>query len=342
VVDGSAPEGTVTPDAAQPDAAQPDAAQSDAAQPDAAQPDAAQPDAAQPDVAQPDVDLCSPNPCLHGGTCTAGGGSYTCTCTAGWKGTTCQTPSYCDVLYRTTGTFRTTNAPLIGQFTKAVGTNASLPSFKPARTTPFTPKVFPSGFVRLRFPNLKGAPAAGAVKLVEYYLPMEFSVTSLGTKVNTDIDHSAGMLKLGGTPQVIGDPPVLSRGCAAVASGTLSGTKLTWGKCSAVPDGTTSWTFTKAQSNDPGCLHRMSSWGNVNCTSGFCGMVTGLGNQRETWDQLLNAFQFTGTNLATATFSMAEVQTPNTTSVKTYVTIKATSVVKVECDTAGPVACDEQ
>jgi hypothetical protein len=252
------------------------------------------------------------------------------------------TASYCDVLYRITGTFKTTNAPLIGTFTKAVGTNASLPQFNPARTTPFTATAFPSGFIRLRFPNLGGAPAAGPVKVVEYFLPMEFSTSTLGTTVNTDVDHSAGLLQLSGTPQVIGDPPALSRGCAAVASGTLSGTTLTWDSCSAAPDDTTSWTFSKAQSADPGCLQRMSSWGNVNCTSGLCGMVTGLGNQRETWDQMLNSFQFTGTNLATATFSMAEVQTPNTNNVKTYVAFTASSVVKIECDTAGPVVCDEQ
>ena len=345
----TSPATDATPDAAQldagqPDAVQPDAVQPDAAQPDAGQPDAGQPDAAQPDAAQPDATAigCTPNPCQHGGSCTPTAGGYTCTCAAGWKGPTCMTPSYCDVVYRVSGSFHTTNAPLIGQFTKAVGTNASLPPFSPARTTPFTPTAFANGFMRLRFPNLGGAPAPGMVALVEYYMPMEFSVTTLGTTVNTDVDHSAGMLQLSGTPPVIGDPPTLSRGCAAVASGTLTGTTLAWGSCSAVPDGTTSWTFTKAQSSDPGCLHRMSSFGNVSCTSGLCGMVGGLGNQRETWDQMLSSFQFSGSNLATATFTMAEVQTPNTTNVRTYVAITATSVVKVECDTAGPLTCDEQ
>lgn len=57
---------------------------------------------------------------------------------------------------------------------------------------------------------------------------------------------------------------------------------------------------------------------------------------------MLKSFQFSGANLASATFTMAEVQTPNTTNVITYVVITATGVVKVECDTAGPLTCDEQ
>jgi hypothetical protein len=286
---------------------------------------------------------CSPNPCQHGGTCAPTSSGFACTCTAGWKGTTCQTASYCDVVYRVTGAFHTTDAPLIGEFTKAVGTNAGSPSFNPARTTPFTPTAFGKGFMRLRFPNLAGAPAAGVVKIVEYYMPMEFSVTTLGTTVNTDVDHSAGMLQLGGTPQTIADPPVLGRTCGTVGSGTLTGTTLAWDTCGATPSGQVTWTFASAQSSDPGCLHRMSVWGNVNCSAGLCNLVPGTGNQRQTWDQKLNAFSFSSANLATATFTMAEIQTPNATGVKTYIALTATSVIKVECDTTvDPLSCDEQ
>jgi hypothetical protein len=317
-----------------------------APKPDTAKPlDAAKaPDAKKPDAA-PTLDggnACAPNPCQHGGTCTSTSGGPSCTCTAGWKGTICQTATYCDVLYRLTGTFHTTNAPLIGQFSKTVGTNAALPPFSPTRTTPFTPAAFPSGYIRLRFPNGSGVPVAGPVSIVEYFMPMEFSVTTAGTTVNTNVDHSAGLLQLGGTPPKIGDPPALGRACAAVASGTLSGTTLTWSACSAVPTGAASWTFSNAVSGDAGCLHRMSVWGNVNCTAGFCSFVSGLGNQRETWDQMLQPFTFSGTNLATATFTMAEVQTPNSTNVNTYIAFAATSVVKVECDTTSPITCDEQ
>ena len=39
---------------------------------------------------------------------------------------------------------------------------------------------------------------------------------------------------------------------------------------------------------------------------------------------------------------MAEVQTPNSTNVNTYIAFAATSVVKVECDTTSPITCDEQ
>jgi len=286
---------------------------------------------------------CSPNPCQHGGTCSPTSAGFTCGCTAGWKGTLCETASYCDVLYRVTGTFHTTEAPLIGQFSKTVGTNATQPSFNPASTTPFTPSAFPKGFLRLRFPNAAGAPAAGPVKIIEYFMPMEFSVNTVGTVVNTDVDHSAGLLQLSGSPQAIGNPPALGRTCAAVASGTLTGTTLTWETCGANPDNSIDWTFAKAVSGDPGCLHRMSVWGNVNCSAGLCNLVPGTGNQRQTWDQKLKSFVFSGTNLATATFTMEEVQTPNVTSVKTFIGLKATSVVKVECDTTGnPLVCDEQ
>jgi len=250
--------------------------------------------------------------------------------------------SYCDVVYRMAGVFKTTDAPLIGQFTKNVGSNATVPSFDPAKTTPFTPTAFTAGFMRLRFPSVNGAPAAGTVRIVEAYMPMEFTVNSLGTNVVTDIDQSAGLLALAGSPLAIGDPPTLSRTCGTVATGTLSGTTLTWAACSAIPDNTTTWTFAKAQSNDPGCMHRMSTYGHVKCTAGFCNLVTGTGNQRQTWDQKLNAFTFSGTNYATATFTMAEVQSPNLTSVKTFLSFAAQSVIKVECDTAAPLTCDEQ
>jgi hypothetical protein len=331
----------VKPDAPKPS---PDGPAPDGAKPDAPKP---QPDGApKPDAPKPQPDgpktACSPNPCLNGGTCSVTSSGFSCACAAGWKGTTCQTASFCDVVYRVNAVFKTTDAPIIGQFTKNVGTNAATPPFNPARTTPFTPAAFAAGFMRLRFPSLNGVPAAGPVKIVELYMPMEFGVNSLGTNVNTDIDQSAGMLALAGTPPQIGDPPTLSRACAPVASGTLTGTTLSWGACSAVPDNTTTWTFAKAVSGDPGCLNRMSTWGNVTCTSGMCGLVSGTGNQRQTWDQKLNSFTFSGTNYATATFTMAEVQTPNVTGVKTFSSYSATSVVKVECDNSAPLTCDEK
>jgi len=86
----------------------------------------------------------------------------------------------------------------------------------------------------------------------------------------------------------------------------------------------------------------MSVWGNVTCASGFCNLVPGTGNQRQTWDQKLNTFTFSGTNYATATFTMAEVQAPNLTDVKTFLALTATGVLKVECDSAAPLTCDEK
>src|SRR5436190_5842568 len=36
-------------------------------------------------------DHCSPNPCIHGGTCENGAAGYTCQCAPGYTGTSCET-----------------------------------------------------------------------------------------------------------------------------------------------------------------------------------------------------------------------------------------------------------
>ena len=50
------------------------------------------PDAATtPDAEDGGSDPCAPNPCLHGGSCSAAGDQFTCQCVAGWEGPTCAT-----------------------------------------------------------------------------------------------------------------------------------------------------------------------------------------------------------------------------------------------------------
>jgi len=38
-----------------------------------------------------DIDDCTPDPCLHGGTCVDGVNKYTCTCAPGYEDINCQT-----------------------------------------------------------------------------------------------------------------------------------------------------------------------------------------------------------------------------------------------------------
>ena len=41
-----------------------------------------------------DIDLCSPNPCHNGGTCTDKGNDFSCDCPGGYNGDTCGTGKF--------------------------------------------------------------------------------------------------------------------------------------------------------------------------------------------------------------------------------------------------------
>lgn len=261
---------------------------------------------------------------------------------------------YVDVLYRLAGTFRIANTPFgAGDTTQMVGTNGSLPMFATAgATTPFTVVPFSNGFVRLRFPNVgtgsTPVPGTGAIRLLEWYMPNEFSVgmgMTLSPRVDTNVDHSAGLLGL--VMNNIPANPTLSRACASVADGTLAGTTLTWAACGVTPTGTTSFTVARAQAPAgmaAGCLRRMSVWGNIRCSAGGCGLVPAgsLGDQRATWDQPLRGFAFNGSNFATASFTMPEVQIPNDVSTTTWIAITSATPQRLECGTDASITCNEQ
>ena len=71
-----------------------------------------------------------------------------------------------------------------------------------------------------------------------------------------------------------------------------------------------------------------------------------LGNQRATWDQFLKTFTFAqATDYLTATFSMPEVQVPESTSetqTRTWVTITSATPIHYECGPPASLTCDEQ
>jgi CUB/sushi domain-containing protein len=263
-----------------------------------------------------------------------------------------QEPVYCDVLYRLNGQFRVSDAPqTCGDTTTSATLNNANPSLSGGATTPFTiTSEFRRAFMRLRFPASGGEPVAGNVSLVEYYLPIEFMVDCTGADVTTNVDHSVGLLGMTGTPPTIPVSPSLSRPCTAWGTGVLAGTTLDWSACTVIPFASgNAWSHDDAQAEagdtTTACAMRMSVWGSVTCDGWACGFVPGRGNQRATWDQLLLNFTFSGTDYRTATFTMPEVQAPESTSeteTRVWVAITLATPEHVECGTASELTCDEE
>jgi len=282
-----------------------------------------------------------------------GAGSVTCQADGSWSDVapTCE-PSHCDVVYAVTGQFRVSDAPMsCGNTSSVAEQNQTTPSLEGSETTPFThTSSFQRAFIRLRFPESGGDPAAGDVQLVEYYLPIEFVTNCTGATVTTDVDHSVGLLAMSGSPPEIPASPSVSRPCQGWATGALSGTTLDWSACTVVPPSSgLDWSHDDAQAGagdtTTSCAMRMSVWGHVGCSGWACGFVPSTGNQRNTWDQLLNQFAFSGTAYRTATFSMPEVQIPESTSeteTRTWITIDLATPIHVECGAAATLTCDEQ
>ncbi len=257
-----------------------------------------------------------------------------------------------------------------------VGTNCAAPrrgtGGGTAVASPFTPAAFPRGFVRLRFPASGGAPTAGAIEVIEYYVPIEFTVSSAGsTMVETNVDHSAGLLRYATTGCASGvsgcltgvsdtAAPALDRRCAPVASGTVAGTSVSWGACAVSTPAPCSGTgctasmaqlnWTPAMSQDsamgPGCLTNANSWGGVYCASGFCAFVPGTGAPvNATWDQRLPTMTFSSTDYGATgtTLTLTEMTIPDDPNdVYSGTQIVTATAVHVECGALAALTCDEE
>ena len=73
--------------------------------------------------------------------------------------------------------------------------------------------------------------------------------------------------------------------------------------------------------------------------------AAGKGDAYQHWNQPLSALVFNGTDLKTATFTMARMQIPNDTNQSTtWLAITASSIVTTECGSvpATSLTCDEQ
>jgi hypothetical protein len=231
--------------------------------------------------------------------------------------------------------------------------------------------------VRLRFEaNTEGtAPAANpTVQLIEYYMPIEFVVSTGDTDVTTNVDHSMGLLgttTTGCIPEADAclpdnDSLALNRTCTAIATGSADGTALAWDACNVVdyPGASTStsvapsadqmsWTSAEAQvtgaaADSPGCGHNMSNVGNVTCEGTWCIFVPEetLGVQNNTWDQVLPGFSFSSTTYQSATVTIPEFIVPDEMSdvySGEHVNVGSGSAAAshMECGTLAELTCDE-
>lgn len=331
-------------------------------------------------------------------TCSAGytmTGSATRTCAVGgWSGSapTCTAPQrYCDVVYRTAtgttehGVFHIYNNSIAAiSASPAIGINDLLPQYGNTpnfitMNTPFTPAAYPTGWIRMRYnANAAGtAPVAGPVRLIEFFAPVDATPVNLSAgflgsiSVRIAIDGAAGLLQTttvgcpGGAarcPVLVNNTPVIQRTCGEIATGTVSGTSITWDTCSIpAPAGTTGTpnstqlNWTPAQSvampapADPGCVRDMVAWGGISClgASGLasCGSAGALTTSptSSVWDQKLPTITLSGTNYATANGTIPEFIIPETDA-NTYTGARVNNapVVRVECGTLAELTCDDQ
>lgn len=315
-------------------------------------------------------DACQPhNPCLNGGTCALNGPGYTCTCTGGASGTNCEVPAgsscgaYTDVVHAITAHFEIADTPLrAGDQSFDITDNPTTPDFvSGTNTTPFArpPAVgdaFTRGFVRLRYTNdASGSPVAGTVRLVEWYVPLEFTQTK-GATVVANTDHSVGIIDAtlaacgAGDPACTNHTPQLARTCAPNAQGLLVGRTLTWDACAPVGTGLKTWNYAAAAATTgPGCATGYNGYGNTSSMS-LLVPPSGLGDAYRTWTQPLGTFVFSGTDPLTATFRMPRVQIPNNTGMSTtWLSITSSTVVSAATDcgtttTGGSpdLVCDQE
>lgn len=257
--------------------------------------------------------------------------------------------AYTDVVYRVTGQFAITGTPFGAgnQTFMGLTNNASTPNFSGmGNSTPFSRPppaggtTFTNGFLRLRYTNdASGNPGPGPVRLVEWYLPMEFTQTA-GANLTVNVDHSVGLLAPGlsncggGDAACNNHAATLQRTCAANATGNFTNTAITWSPCTPSPSGNNSWNFVSARAAmGAGCATGYNAWGNVSCNSG-CALVpaSGLNASYQTWNQQLSTITLSGTNPLTATVTMGAMQIPNGTGQsQTRVSITSSTVLATQC-----------
>ena len=337
----------------------------------------------------------NPNTLLNGVatyTCNAGAtmnGAATRTCqAAGWSGSapTCTVvPVYCDVVYHLGnggtqyGNFHVyAGGTVTVNKTVAVGTHTITPAYGNTPTytqmpDPLTVVGYPQGWVRLRYPaNAAGTlPIAGAISLIELYLPVDSSnlaMTILGPNVTIGIDGTAGIFKTTTTGctapatrclDLTAGAPVLNRTCQPIATGTVVGTTLTWDTCSInAPAGNTGTpnatqlNFTTDMSiaapTDKGCITNMTAFGGVECVGGGfagCGAAGTLTTTPTSsiWDEKLPSVTLSSTTYATATLTIPEFIIPES-SATTYLGARVTGAVvsTVQCGTAAALTCNVQ
>ncbi len=293
---------------------------------------------------------CNPNYTLTGNA------TRTCQAT-GWSGSapTCMAStcgSHTDVIYRLTGTFQVTGTTFgVGDqtFTGLTNNATTTPFQSNTNTTPFIGSssggTFTRGFARLRFTNdASGNPVAGAVRLVEFYMPLEFTQTN-GATLYANNDHSLGILATpplsncgGGDTTCMNHAPTVNRTCAPNASGTLSGTTLTWGACTPAWSGTNSWNYVSARTvSGAGCASGYVQYGNNTTSSGLI-PASGKGDAYQVYNQQLASITFSGTSYATATWTMARIQIPNGTGQSnTWLTITSATPIGTDCGTTPAV-----
>jgi Notch-like protein len=285
-------------------------------------------------------------------------GSATRTCaSSGWSGNapTCVASScgmFTDVIYRVTATFaiKGTTFGIGNQTFTGLTNNATTPPFASStNTTPFTGSessgTFTRGFVRLRFTNnASGTPIAGTVRLVEWYVPLEFTQTA-GATLYANNDHSVGILANpgslsncgGGDATCTSHTPTVSRTCAANASGTLNGTTLSWGACSPAATGANSWSYASSarSATGAGCASHYVQYGNNTTSSGLV-PASGKGDAYQVYGQQLTNIVFSGTNYLTATWTMGEMQIPNGTGQSnTWLSITSATPIGTDCGTTA-------
>jgi hypothetical protein len=268
--------------------------------------------------------------------------------------------SYTDVVYRLTASFAVegTTFGMGNQTTNGLTGNKTTPPFaSKTNTTPFTGSgsrgTFTHGFARLRFSNdASGKPIAGAVRLVEWYMPIELTHTE-GATLHANNDHSVGIINNpgslsncgGGDATCTNHAPTMNRTCAANASGTLSGTTLTWGTCTPAWNGENDWDYRSARGvRGAGCASGYVQYGN-NTSSSRLVPASGKGDLYQTYNQQLARIVFSSTNYLTATWKMAPIQIPTgSDKSNTWLTITSAKPIASDCgSTVGvDLVCNQQ